>query len=232
MKWAPSISIILLFACSNKQNGNAIKVIRQKDTTLKPDTAIVVDSIWTTEHYYTDLSYSNNYKLVFNRDYRNGEISKDYWTVIIYDKKTNKKIDSFSQPMISDGSDFQDFKNARSLVTGTNKSKDAVDNDYGDMVVADLNFDLMDDIALVNDLGGNGGRFYSYYIQRNNKFVLNQFLTDSMVYFPSKIISKKRQLITYVHAGVCGLGEHKYGIDKKTNDWKEVSHRIIDICKD
>jgi len=52
-----------------------------------------------------------------------------------------------------------------------------------------------------------------------------------MTYFPSKIEKKTKALVTYVHAGVCGLGEHVYLLDRAGGDqWKQKSHRIIDVC--
>ena len=119
-----------------------------------------------------------------------------------------------------------------SYSTKFNIEKKIVDNNYGDIIVADFNFDNKDDIALVNDMGGNGGVFYSYYIQnKDRKFIKDVYLTDSMTYFPSKINKNSKTLITYVHAGVCGLGEHIYRLDINKNCWKDESHKIIDICK-
>jgi hypothetical protein len=149
--------------------------------------------------------------------------------VNIYDKKTGAKIDSIDQSVITYGQEFQDFQKARSFITGENKHRKVVDNDYGDFIIADFNFDGKDDMALVNDLGGNGGRFYSYYIQqKDNKYLLDPFLTDSMIYFPKKIIKPQKELITYVHAGACGLGKHRY---KLTTKWTILSHQTINICK-
>jgi hypothetical protein len=126
---------------------------------------------------------------------------------------------------------FEDCNNVLSYTTKTNVAKEVVDNYYGDIVVADLNFDDKDDLAVINDSGGNSGTFYSYFIQGDNhKFALEQFLTDSMTYFPTKINKTEKTLITYVPAGVCGLGEHVYLLDQGNNQWTQKSHRIIDIC--
>jgi hypothetical protein len=103
------------------------------------------------------------------------------------------------------------------------------DNFFGDIVVADLNFDGNDDIAVVNNGGGNGGPLYNFYIQTNDKrFVLDNFLTDSVMYFPTKIIKAKKRLITYVHAGACCVGENIYQYNKTKNTWTQTNHKIIE----
>jgi hypothetical protein len=51
----------------------------------------------------------------------------------------------------------------RSYETGKNAHKAVVDNDYGDLVVADINFDGLADVVLKTDGGGNGGPYYTFY---------------------------------------------------------------------
>jgi len=127
---------------------------------------------------------------------------------------------------------FKDCKNVISYSTKFNIGKKLVNNDYGDIIVADFNFDNKDDIALINDMGGNGGVFYSYFVQnKDRQFIKDMYLTDSMTYFPSEMNKTKKTLTTYVHAGVCGLGEHIYTFNINNNCWKEESHKIIDICE-
>lgn len=50
---------------------------------------------------------------------------------------------------------FTDPKNCVSYSTSVHVFKQLVDNYAGDMVVADLDFDGRDDVAIVNDMGGN-----------------------------------------------------------------------------
>lgn len=115
-----------------------------------------------------------------------------------------------------------------SYSTKYNSNRPFRDNYFGDIVIADLNFDSKDDIALMREYGGNGGPLYSYFIQtRDNKFVLDEFLTDSVIYFPSNIDKSKHRLITYVHAGACCVGEHIYHFDKTTNEWNQISNRML-----
>ena len=128
--------------------------------------------------------------------------------------------------------DFQNCNAVRSYVTKKNIKVDALDNDYGDLIIADFNFDSKEDIAIKKDYGGNSGPLYDYYIQDNSgRFLRNFFLSEKMEFFPAIIDKKKMRLVTYLHAGVCGLGKHVYSLNKATNKWYQGSHRIINICK-
>jgi hypothetical protein len=195
------------------------------------DTVFIRDSTVIIERLFENLSYTNNFKLVFLEYFRNQEAARHYWTILIYDKKMNL-LDSVVQPAYVFHAASVKLDDARSYITGVNKNKQVCDNYFGDFVVADFNFDSKNDFAIINDIGGNGGAFYSFYIQQESKkFIFDRFLTDSMVYFPSDINSKGRILKTYVHAGVCWVGEHKYRLDATTKRWSEISHKEIDVCK-
>ncbi len=154
--------------------------------------------------------------------------------VVIKDKLSKSMIDSFSIKSSNIYSFmFLSCDSMTSYTTEFKTDREIVDNYFGDIVVADLNFDGLDDIAVVNDGGCSGGPLYSYYIQSTEKkFIKDRFLTDSVEFFPSKINSNGKTLTTYVHAGVCGLGVHIYKFDKKKNIWTEKSHRIINICEE
>ena len=114
-------------------------------------------------------------------------------------------------------SDFDICKDVRSYVTGFHAKTQAADNNFGNLIVTDLNFDGREDFAVKRGSGGNGGPFYDYYIQsRNGKFIRQNFLSDEMVFFPSKINKSRQMLTTYVHAGACALSEHIYQYRVKT----------------
>ncbi|RZJ60035.1 MAG: hypothetical protein EOO58_03400, partial [Hymenobacter sp.] len=68
---------------------------------------------------------------------------------------------------------------ARSYTTGAGQGTDVKDYDYGDLIVADFNFDGREDFAAKNDSGGNRGPTYKYYIQNSaGSFGLDKFLTE------------------------------------------------------
>lgn len=223
-------SLFFLGCTTKEKTKNNPSSISKKTIQIERDTIIVTDSIIIKERLYENLSKTNDFKLVYYGKYSGSEISNHYWDVIIYDKG-KRKIDSIRQDLNILTSSFVNFDNAKSYLTGVNTKKKVVDNYNGDFVVADFNFDSKNDFAIINDMGGTGGPFYSFYIQNDNsKFELNKFLQDSVTYFPSKIDKNKRMLITYVHAGVCFIGEHKYKLEK--GEWKEISKKLIDICKE
>jgi hypothetical protein len=235
MKWTISI-LIFLISCSEKHSTGQLKTIKSDSIKVEKTIAKIEknDSNIVIECIQRDLSKSFDFKIKFKRIFfQNGDNDSCIVKVFILDKMTQKEVDSIlitSRLMYKDI--FKNCDNFRSFITGKNRNKEAPDNDYGELIIADLNFDSKDDIAIINDSGGNGGVFYNYYLQgENNTFKLDKYLTDSMVYFPSEMIKKKKMLITYVHAGVCGLGEHKYIYNSK-NTWSEISRKIINICKE
>ncbi|MBS1635889.1 MAG: hypothetical protein JST26_08180 [Bacteroidetes bacterium] len=123
---------------------------------------------------------------------------------------------------------FRECNHVRSYTTGYRAEDEVVDGIYGDIVVADLNFDGLDDIAVVNDCGGNGGPLYSYYMQRKNgRFSLSKFLTNAMVFFPDEIDSKRKRLKTLVHAGACCVEENVYQYSPASGRWKRISSRLL-----
>jgi hypothetical protein len=149
--------------------------------------------------------------------------------LVMREKNTQHKLDSFSlvsyycAPCV-----FEDCSKVRSYTTGYKADEDVIDGYYGDIVVADLNFDGRDDIAVINDCGGNGGPLYSYYLQNKRKqFVLDKFLTNEMIFFPYEIDIKRKRLTTMVHAGACCVSETVYQYTQATGKWKKISERIL-----
>ena len=115
---------------------------------------------------------------------------------------------------------FSECSAVRSYVTGKNKSADVEDNDFGDFIVADLNFDGLEDFAVKTDSGGNGGPAYAYFTQsKAGRFRKDSFLTDKMGYFPGTIDARRRVLITYVHADVAGYNESIFRFIIATRRW-------------
>lgn len=123
---------------------------------------------------------------------------------------------------------YKDCNDVSSYSTNFNTNDQGVDNFYGDIVIADFNFDKKDDIAFIYDSGGNSGPHYAFFLQQDNfKFQLDSFLTDSMTFFPQIIDRKKRQLITYAHAGANHASKVVYQLNKSTNQWKQISKELL-----
>ena len=111
---------------------------------------------------------------------------------------------------------------ARSYTTGTGQDADVKDYDYGDLVVADFNFDGKEDFAAKNDSGGNRGPTYNYYIQNSaGSFVLNKFLTEHMGHFPDRIEKPTRTLILESDNGQWHF-RTSYQLNTKTGQWREI----------
>lgn len=217
---------------SVKPYSNEYSDISSED--LKEDTTILYDTIILLNCEHKNLSAGFDIAVYVQKyiDTTEGHVSSKV-KLLLSDKKSKITFDSIElSSAFYYGTIFQDCKNVMSYSTAFNKNRKTVDNNYGDIVIADLNFDNREDIAVINDMGGNGGPLYSFFIQDTDRtFSKDVFLTDSMEFFPSKINKAAKTLTTYVHAGVCGSGEHIYRFDSGQKSWKEISHTIIDICK-
>ena len=117
----------------------------------------------------------------------------------------------------------------RSYTTGAGLSLEAGDYDYGDLVVADFNFDGKEDFAAKNDSGGNRGPFYSYFIQTSTgSFVLNKFLTKRMVFFPNRI-TKATRTLTLESERWNERFRTSYRLNAKTGKWREIKYEPVQI---
>jgi hypothetical protein len=124
---------------------------------------------------------------------------------------------------------YSDCNAVRSYMTGFNENTDAMDNDYGDFIVADFNFDGKEDLAVKREEGGNGGPLYNYYLQNESgTFVIDIYLSETMIFFPTEIDSNKKTLMTLVHANAYQMNETTYKLNSTTGKWKEVKQRLVD----
>lgn len=122
---------------------------------------------------------------------------------------------------------FEDCNQFRSLTTKYLNEVEIVDNYLGDFVVADFNFDNKEDFAIRTYFYSNGGPYYEYFLQTDNqKFIKDSFLSDEMIFFPSKFDFKNKRLINYVHASVHGVHENIYQL-LKNGKWEYVQSEYI-----
>jgi hypothetical protein len=222
--------IVFMICCTGKKE----KPLPEKEpavSSVKTKAKQGYDTIVTDAFYHGELSRSFDIKVLVNR-YRTIKPFHDSCVAkfTILEKASKKVTDTFSIKSNFYFSILEDKNNVRSYTTKFNKNKQVLDGDYGDIVVADLNFDKKDDIAIVSDLGNYAGSFYNFYLQGDDKkFELNRFLTDSMIYFPDKI--KNNTLTTSVISGNCFLSRHVYAFDAGKKTWYQKSHTRIDVCK-
>lgn len=126
---------------------------------------------------------------------------------------------------------FKDCNFARSYSTHKNDTLAAYDNLFGDMIIADFNFDGKEDFAIIKESGGNGGPLNNFFVQNaDSKFILDKFLSDSVEFYPSKIDKNKRTITTYVHAGACLISENIFSYNSKTKNWRIKGRKLIDVC--
>jgi len=148
--------------------------------------------------------------------------------VIVSDKKTIEKIQSFeiSSEFILASESFKNCSTNKSFITGKNQNKKAVENDYGDIVVADFNFDNKEDFAVKREEGGNGGPLYNFYIQaENRKFILDNFLSNTMMWFPFEMDKTEMILATYVRSNSAEDEKVIYQYDVEKREWKIVKRQ-------
>ena len=230
---------LFLISCSEKQRSASETNLDHQTAEEKPEYKISGDASGTSdsdstvnECIYSDLS--NNY--IFRTKFKRIAIADQDSCIVQLDiikRTTNEKIDSIVGKLgYLYSNAFQNCQNARSYITGTNATQEAQDNNYGDLVIADFNFDSKEDVALINDSGGNGGPLYSFYLQTNNdRFKRNNFLSDTMKIFPSKMLSNTKTLITYVHAGACDVSENVFQWNEEKKDFTGISRTLINICE-
>lgn len=111
----------------------------------------------------------------------------------------------------------------RSYITGINKNKVAEDGDYGDFIVADLNFDEKEDIVGKMEQGSNSGPSYQFLTMRKDgNFKNDTFLSESVQHFSDNINYKTKTLTTFIQAGAYGYNEHVFKYNPITEKWVEI----------
>jgi hypothetical protein len=151
--------------------------------------------------------------------------------IAIKEKSTNKTIQSiqFTSEMLFDSS-YIHCNNVRSYTTGINKYTDVVDGDYGDLIVADFNFDDREDFAFKKGEGGNGGPLYIYYVQKaDSTFIRDEFLCKNLDCFPCHFNKDNKILTTVCVFTAISVVKTIYKFDSLTDKWSIISTREIDI---
>lgn len=226
------LSFILLFSCENKKEAKhdqeltkSINRNSSNDRKLENKKRRTVDS-HNQKCYYAKLSEQFNVSVEVN------QINEDSSQICIeiFEKASEKiidRIDVNSQWLIIPPM-FSDCQNVRSYSTGVNLDKEIIDNEFGDLIISDFNFDNLDDFAIAIDFGGNGGTIYSFYIQKaNGKFELEKFLSETMLRFPVLFDRKNKTLTTSVHADAFGNSETVFQV--RNDKWKQISEKYVKL---
>lgn len=119
---------------------------------------------------------------------------------------------------------FDNCKNVRSYITKVNSELPSGDeNDSGNFIVADFNFDGFEDFVIKSDPGGNGGPLYTYFLQaEDRKFYRSKYLSDIVQFFPTEINAAKKTLTTFLHANANQKNRRIFKYNLKAKKWKLI----------
>jgi len=204
-----------------------IESISKQDTKKLIDTTVVL--------YFNDLSNVYNYKIIDKYYCVNSHNYHDSVSRVI--KIFNKK-DSLIQ-IIRPNLKMTPWyflelsvplKKSRSYVTGKNVNYKDMDNYCGEIVVADLNFDGLEDFATPIDQGADNGPHYAYYIQnKKNRFLFNKYLTENLIWFPEKINDSLMTFTNEIPCTIYGLNYNTFKYDSISKKWRKIEDYTIDI---
>ncbi|MEO8406324.1 MAG: hypothetical protein ABI480_17070 [Chitinophagaceae bacterium] len=232
MKYLLSILTIFLYSCSSNQNtkptqtAGSIQTVSSAQSRFSSHSTMNCSYAHVSDQFTLDVNVD---RYTDTLEYHDSTLLK----LLIRNKKNQTSVDSilFSTRLYW-GTFLSDCNSVTSYSTNFNSNREIVDNYFGDIVIADVNFDKKDDICFINDNSGNSGPTYNFYVQTaDKKFVLDNFLTDSVVFFPDNIDKYKHQLTTLGHAGACCVGQHIFHYDRSTDKWKLISHKILGLPK-
>jgi len=181
--------------------------------------------------YYKQLSKQFDLEVSVRLNTTNNPyLDSTYLRIRIFEKGSKMILQTIRKPIYSRWHGwYTDLKNSRSYSTHYNEKKPVIDDDFGDVVVADLNFDGLDDFAVTYDHGADNGNHYYFYFQRPNKTFYRQvYLTENMVHFPYLIDPIRQQLITRTAAGACCVGERIFQYSVERNSWVLHSSRVLE----
>ncbi len=180
-------------------------------------------------HTYSKLSHTFIFRVQSTsfKDSNNIERLSDIKLTILNKATKRQQIIKFLPGLYFEGI-FKSDSASRSYTTGYNKSVAVADYDFGDFVVADLNFDGKEDIAIKYDSGGNGGPFYNFYLQdAEGNFNKSNYLTERVGSFPQEIDSEHKTITTQIHANVSQEGRTTFRYDPKTKTWRLIKHVLV-----
>jgi len=172
---------------------------------------------------HTNLSNKFDYKIDVTKSLDSGHVSYSKVILSVYNKKNKKlmqkiNVGNINSNLLYDA--FQNCKNVRSYITGYNEDKIPSDYDYGDFVVADLNFDGKEDFVINGGYSADAGPNYIFYFQdTQGHFRISHFLTDRMGSFPTHLNIEKK---TLVHTYILGKyqGEKTFKYNAQTKKWR------------
>ena len=227
--------IIFLASCGGTDQNSSLDPI--KNDTAQASIQLIYETPYVKECFYSDLSTNFDFSVKIVRySYFNESNDSCNLLIQIIDKKSKEIKDSiFMTSFHFRKTSFNDCYMVPSFTTGIDTSGMSIYYEHGpDWLIADLNFDNLEDIAVMNNWGEGKGVRYNFYIQdEDHQFTLDTFLTNTVKYFPLKINIKERSLLTVVVDDYreCAFLHHLYKLDSETNMWKEAHRERISTCQ-
>jgi hypothetical protein len=175
-----------------------------------------------------DLSKVYDFDVML-RSKDNKDLGKAEIIIGIHDKTKQKKVQTINieSEFILKSKSFKECQNNKKY--SANEYLKSNENDFRDLIVADLNFDGKEDIAIKREEGGNGGPLYNFYIQsKNQKFILDTYLSNEMTYFPDYIDIENKTLHIHVRINSATEEGMTYYYAEKNKTWsikKKIKYR-------
>lgn len=177
-----------------------------------------------------NLSLSKNFSFSFFVSNIENSSDKQKIKIVLINEKTNEiqKIDFIPESLSGDFNENPSNYSYFSIEKQTIETSEGIEN-YHKLIILDVNFDGLEDFAIINYEGGNGGPQYAYYIQKSNKqFALDMNLTNNVRYFPIEINKIEKSLTIGHPSGCCKIRTYKIQI-QSNGEWKEIYSKLEDI---
>lgn len=225
--------IVIIKPTIKQSDSTKIDSFKDMTTELVIKTIKLLDT--TVVLSFNDLSNKYNYKIIDKYYCANSQ--KDYDSVSRVINIINKK-DSIVQEIHPNlqmspwyfHMDEDHLRLSRSYITMKNANYKDMDNYCGEIVVADLNFDGLEDFATPIDQGVDNGPHYAFYIQNKNyKFEINNYLTDNVIWFPEKINDSLMTFTNVIPCTIYGLNYNTFKYNSTSNKWSKIEDYTIDI---
>ncbi len=179
--------------------------------------------------FHTALSKKFDYKIIRidKKDNEGFTISSNI-IIEIYNKSDKRLFQRLQ--FTSDGytfyKTFSESTNDRSFITGRNMKAEVSEEDYGDIVVADLNFDGKEDFAIKHNIPMDVGPEYWYFIQGEHGFKKDKYLSENMPFFPWLMKPEKHVLISIASPN-WGTNIYQFKYNVSTKKWRKIGYRFI-----
>lgn len=172
--------------------------------------------------FHSDLSKQFDASVFFKHDNYTSNIQVNVEIL----SKSGGSVQTIQEELVTFGAySVYDTLDTRSYTTKVRIAKQIVDNWFGSFVVADFNFDGLDDFAVTREETNTGPLYHFFIQQEDGTFELNETLTNQLGYFPSKMKRSNKTLTTHAFSGLSGDTSTSYKYNKRTKDWELIKSK-------